>query len=83
FDGDAALALARERVPQTPFIFVSGTLTEELAVQALTRGARDYVVKQRLQGLPDAIRRARQEAHERTQLVRAQVALNDSQAQLQ
>ncbi|HHA2758886.1 MULTISPECIES: hybrid sensor histidine kinase/response regulator [Stenotrophomonas] len=83
FDGDAALALARERVPQTPFIFVSGTLTEELAVQALTRGARDYVVKQRLQRLPDAIRRARQEAHERTQLVRAQVALNDSQAQLQ
>lgn len=56
FDGDAALALARERTPQTPFIFVSGTLTEELAVQALTRGARDYVVKQRLQRLPDAIR---------------------------
>lgn len=83
FDGDAALALARERVPQTPFIFVSGTLTEELAVQALTRGARDYVVKQRLQRLPDAIRRARQEAHERTQLANAQAALNDSQAQLQ
>ncbi len=83
FDGDAALALARERVPQTPFIFVSGTLTEELAVQALTRGARDYVVKQRLQRLPDAIRRARQEARERTQLAHAQAALNDSQAQLQ
>ena len=83
FDGDAALALARERIPQTPFIFVSGTLTEELAVQALTRGARDYVVKQRLQRLPDAIRRARQEAHERTQLAHAQAALNDSQAQLQ
>ena len=83
FDGDAALALARERVPQTPFIFVSGTLTEELAVQALTRGARDYVVKQRLQRLPDAIRRARQEAQERTQLANAQAALNESQAQLQ
>ena len=83
FDGDAALALARERVPHTPFIFVSGTLTEELAVQALTRGARDYVVKQRLQRLPDAIRRARQEAHERGKLAQAQAALNDSQAQLQ
>ena len=83
FDGDAALALARERIPQTPFIFVSGTLTEELAVQALTRGARDYVVKQRLQRLPDAIRRARQEARERSQLVQAQAALSDSQAQLQ
>lgn len=83
FDGDAALALARERIPHTPFIFVSGTLTEELAVQALTRGARDYVVKQRLQRLPDAIRRAQQEARERSQLADAQAALNDSQAQLQ
>ncbi|OBU61201.1 hybrid sensor histidine kinase/response regulator [Stenotrophomonas maltophilia] len=83
FDGDAALALARERIPHTPFIFVSGTLTEELAVQALTRGARDYVVKQRLQRLPDAIRRARQEARERGKLAQAQAALNDSQAQLQ
>lgn len=83
FDGDAALALARERVPQIPFIFVSGTLTEELAVQALTRGARDYVVKQRLQRLPDAIRRTQQEARERNQLAQAQAALDDSQAQLQ
>ncbi|AWH53580.1 hybrid sensor histidine kinase/response regulator [Stenotrophomonas sp. ESTM1D_MKCIP4_1] len=83
FDGDAALELARERAPQIPFIFVSGTLTEELAVQALTRGARDYVVKQRLQRLPDAIRRARQEASERNQLAQAEAALEQSQAQLQ
>lgn len=83
FDGDAALELARERAPQIPFIFVSGTLTEELAVQALTRGARDYVVKQRLQRLPDAIRRARQEASERNQLAQARAALGESQAQLQ
>ena len=83
FDGDAALDLARERAPQIPFIFVSGTLTEELAVQALTRGARDYVVKQRLQRLPDAIRRARQEASERSQLAHARAALDESQAQLQ
>ncbi|KLB07281.1 response regulator, partial [Xanthomonas hortorum] len=54
FDGDSALQLAQEVAPEIPFIFVSGTLTEELAVQALTRGARDYVVKQRLQRLPDA-----------------------------
>lgn len=49
FDGDTALAIARERVPHTPFIFVSGTLGEELAVEALKHGATDYVVKQRLQ----------------------------------
>ncbi|MBK0027073.1 response regulator [Stenotrophomonas sp. S48] len=83
FDGDTALALAREHAPQIPFIFVSGTLTEELAVQALTRGARDYVVKQRLQRLPDAIRRARDEARERNQLAQARTALGHSQAQLQ
>jgi len=69
FDGDAALALACEIAPDIPFIFVSGTLTEELAVKALKRGARDYVVKSRLQRLPDAIVRAISEAEERRRLL--------------
>lgn len=83
FDGDAALQLAREMAPEIPFIFVSGTLTEELAVQALTRGARDYVVKQRLQRLPDAIRRACQQAQERRQLTATRAALEESRRRLQ
>lgn len=83
FDGDTALTLASERVPQLPFIFVSGTLTEELAVQALTRGARDYVVKQRLQRLPDAILRAIREAEAREKLRRAEVDLKQSRDRLQ
>ena len=83
FDGDAALALARQRTPDVPFIFVSGTLTEELAVQALTRGARDYVVKQRLQRLPDAIQRALRENEEQKKLEVAEEELRGSRERLQ
>ncbi len=75
FDGDAALTLACELAPQIPFIFVSGTLTEELAVQALKRGARDYVVKSRLQRLPDAVLRAIAESEERQKLARTEQRL--------
>jgi PAS domain S-box-containing protein len=83
FDGDAALALAQQRAPDTPFIFVSGTLTEELAVQALTRGARDYVVKHRLQRLPDAVLRALRENDERKKLRRTEEELRKSRERLQ
>jgi len=83
FDGDSALRLAHERAPKTPFIFVSGTLTEELAVQALTRGARDYVVKQRLQRLPEALLRALRERDERARLEQAEAELQQSRNQLQ
>ncbi len=82
FDGDAALALACEIAPDIPFIFVSGTLTEELAVEALKRGARDYVVKTRLQRLPDAIVRAIGEADERRRLRKVEAELRDSHQRL-
>ena len=45
FDGMAALAIARVRTPETPFIFVSGTIGEEYAIRALKNGATDYVLK--------------------------------------
>ena len=48
FDGITALALARQLRPDIPFIFVSGTLGEELAIDAMHRGATDYILKQRL-----------------------------------
>ncbi|MBD8694563.1 PAS domain-containing protein [Stenotrophomonas sp. CFBP 13718] len=83
FDGDSALQLTQELMPRIPFIFVSGTLTEELAVQALTRGARDYVVKQRLQRLPDAIIRAIDEGHARFKLLNAEHELKQSRDRLQ
>jgi two-component sensor histidine kinase/CheY-like chemotaxis protein len=72
FDGLEALRMARETVPDTPFIFVSGTLGEEVAIEALKQGATDYVVKQRLQRLPTAVRRALDEAQHRRELRRVE-----------
>ena len=66
FDGMAALELARDICPDTPFIFVSGTIGEESAVGALKSGATDYVMKTNLVRLPAAVERALRDAKERT-----------------
>lgn len=58
FDGLAALELARTTCPTTPFIFVSGTIGEERAVEALKLGASDYVIKDRPSRLISAVRQA-------------------------
>lgn len=65
FDGLAALAIAREKAPDVPFIFVSGMLGEEIAIESLKNGATDYVVKTRLGRLPMVVTRALAEARER------------------
>ena len=65
FNGLDALDLAVRLVPETPFIFVSGTLGEEAAVDAVKQGATDYVVKQRLARLPFAVSRALTDAESR------------------
>lgn len=57
FDGGQALALARERFPDVPVIIVSGTLVDDQAVQLLTAGAADYILKDRLARLAPAVRR--------------------------
>jgi diguanylate cyclase (GGDEF)-like protein/PAS domain S-box-containing protein len=75
FDGMAALALARELCPETPFIFVSGTIGEEYAIRALKSGATDYVLKANLVRLPAAVERALAEAQERRELRRTEVEL--------
>ncbi|HVT44350.1 MAG TPA: ATP-binding protein [Thermoanaerobaculia bacterium] len=62
FDGFAALALASSLSPETPFIFLSAVLGEEMAVEALRMGAVDYVLKDRMQRLAPAVARARREA---------------------
>src|ERR1700687_2641594 len=64
FDGMTALEFARARHPEIPFLFFSGTLGEELAIEAVRSGATDYVVKQRPLRLPTAVRRALREAAE-------------------
>jgi two-component sensor histidine kinase len=62
FDGSAALKLAVEKRPDLPFIFVTGALGEELAVETLRNGATDYILKHRLHRLPQAVARARRES---------------------
>src|SRR2546426_9856641 len=68
FDGSSALALARERAPATPFIFVSGTIGEEVAVETLKKGATNYVLKHHIERLGPAVRGALQETCERENL---------------
>ena len=65
FDGMGALALARTICPDTPFIFVSGTIGEESAIDALRSGATDYVLKSNLLRLSSAVERAAREGKER------------------
>jgi PAS domain S-box-containing protein len=62
FDGLSALENAREVTPDTPFIFLSGTIGEERAIDALQRGAYDYVLKTNMARLAPAVRRALSEA---------------------
>ena len=64
FDGLSALKLVRERRPDIPYIFVSGTIGEERAIDALKHGATDYVLKSNLARLPPAVTRAVREAEE-------------------
>jgi diguanylate cyclase (GGDEF)-like protein len=61
FDGMRALEIALKHAPDTPFIFVSGTIGEERAIEALRRGAIDYVLKSNLVRLATAVERALRE----------------------
>jgi len=65
FDGMSALAIATAEAPDTPFIFVSGTIGEERAIEALKHGAVDYVLKENLARLPTAVKRALEDAASR------------------
>nr|WP_210344361.1 response regulator [Methylobacterium ajmalii] len=77
FDGMSALAMARAHCPEIPFVFVSGTLGEDVAVEALKNGATDYVTKQRLDRLPRVILRALSEARAHVLRRQAEQALRD------
>jgi diguanylate cyclase (GGDEF)-like protein len=76
FDGMSALAIARAEAPAVPFIFLSGTIGEERAIEALKCGAIDYVLKSNPKRLVPAVQRALQEAELRrtSQLAEQQVA---------
>lgn len=82
FDGQEALSIAQSRCPQTPFIFVTGTMGEEVAIDTLKSGATDYVLKTRLSRLLPAVNRALREAENRAKHQRAQEELRESHQQL-
>src|SRR5258707_14027163 len=82
FDGMSALKIAQQNWPLLPFIFVSGTLGEEVAIEALKFGATDYVFKTRLSRIGPSVKRALREAEERAELFHAEEALRRSEAYL-
>jgi two-component system cell cycle sensor histidine kinase/response regulator CckA len=79
FDGLSALEIAHAEQPQLPVIMVSGTLGEELAIDALKKGATDYVLKERLGRLASAVRRAMQEVEERAERRRLEAQVIEAQ----
>lgn len=78
--GMDALATVRERAPGVPVILLTGTLGDELAVQCVKLGATDYVLKDNLARLPQALKRAREETELRTAETHAITALRESEA---
>jgi len=81
FDGMTALSLARELAPDIPFLFVSATIGEELAIDAMHQGATDYVLKQRLGRLVPSVQRALRERDDRRERKKAEEALIQSERQ--
>lgn len=75
FSGLEALKIARQSHPDVPFIFVSGTIGEELAVETLKQGAIDYVLKENLNKLEHSIKRALDETKERERRKQAEAQL--------
>jgi signal transduction histidine kinase/FixJ family two-component response regulator len=82
FDGLSALKLALDARANLPFIFVSGSLGEEVAIEAVKIGATDYVVKSRLSRLVPSVRRALREARDRAERKNAEEALSRSEMYL-
>ena len=82
FDGLSALRIAQQRAPDIPFIFVSGTLGEDIAIEALKTGATDYVLKTRLSRLVPSVQRALRAAEERAERKKAEEALRRREREL-
>ena len=82
FDGLSALHLARTERSDVPFIFVSGTVGEDVAIEALKIGATDYVLKQRLSRLVPSVQRALRESRERAERRKVAEALRRSEMYL-
>jgi PAS domain S-box-containing protein len=83
FDGFGALRWTVEICPDVPFICVSGSIGESLAVEMLKKGAVDYVLKDRIERLPSAIQRALDEAKEKKARQQAEEKVREMKTLLQ
>ena len=83
FDGLSALKIANKKCPYIPFLFVSGKIGEEFAVNALKEGATDYIFKNNLSKLVPAIQRALKECNEKVERLKAQKALRKAHFELE
>src|SRR5439155_1719420 len=81
-NGREALRLAAEYCPGIPFIFLSGTLGEDAAIQSLLDGATDYVLKSSLKRLAPSVKRALEETSQRKARDEAESALRRSEERL-
>jgi PAS domain S-box-containing protein len=77
--GVEAFHLLKKSGKNIPFIFVTGTMGEEAAVNLIKEGVTDYILKDRLVRLPSAVQRALQEKNTRDERKRATVALRESE----
>jgi two-component system, cell cycle sensor histidine kinase and response regulator CckA len=82
FDGLSALRMAREKCRDTPFVILSGTIGDDLAVETLKNGATDYVLKSCLGRLVPVITRAIKESEDRVARRQAKKALRDAEEQM-
>jgi signal transduction histidine kinase len=83
YDGNEALKVAREKYPLVPFIFVSGAMGEDRAINAMLNGATDYVLKNKLERLVPAIKRAMHEHELEVKRKQSEVNLKEKNQQIE
>ena len=83
YNGGLALEEARKRCPDIPFILISGVVNEDRAIEILTSGARDYIVKSRLNRLAPAVKRALADAEEHIARKKAEEELHKAKIDLE
>ncbi len=82
FDGISALRIAKEKSPDTPFIFITGKMGEDRAIETLKHGATDYILKDNLSRLVPSVNRALRELREKMEHKQADEELKESQKRL-
>lgn len=79
FGDHEALSIVQAHDPLLPFVYVAGTVGEEVAIEAIRRGAADFVLKENLRRLPSVVGRALESARERRERLRIEAALRESE----